>query len=105
MSKLRAILKPEDHARAGRLVLCWLDGNKASADLVLAEADLEPGGLAGLLFALADFNSTLLLMLSGTVENAKQAVELAVQSYLDAEIGNEPEDLGEQPGPEDLPLV
>jgi hypothetical protein len=105
VSKLQAVLKPEDHTRAGRLLLCWLNGDKAGADLVLAEADAVAGGVAGLLFAVSDFNSTLLLLPTGNEANAREAVELTVKSYLDAEAGTGPGEPDEQSDPEDLPPI
>jgi hypothetical protein len=56
---MTASTTPTDQARAVRLQLAWIDGDKYAFDVVLAEADYDPAGVAGLLFALVDFTTRL----------------------------------------------
>lgn len=59
MPRLAANTTPVDHARALRLQLAWIDGDKYAMDVVLAEAMADPAGVPGLLFALTDFATAL----------------------------------------------
>lgn len=56
---LRADVTKADQARATRLVLAWRTDDVENLNLVLAEADRQPGGVAALIFALAGFASGL----------------------------------------------
>lgn len=55
---LKAVVTRSDMARVGRLLLAWKAGGKPNADLVLAEADATPGGVAALIFALVGLQLT-----------------------------------------------
>lgn len=65
----------EDHVRAARLLLAHRSGDKDMFDLVLGEANEAPGGVAGLIFALALFCSELIDMRGGGSEDLFQAVQ------------------------------
>lgn len=57
--RLTATTTPTDQARATRLQLAWIDGDKYALDVVLAEAMADPAGVPGLLFALVEFTTAL----------------------------------------------
>lgn len=59
MTHLTATFTPEDQARAIRLLIAWLDGDRFAFDVVLTEAMDDPTGTPGLLFALTDFTARL----------------------------------------------
>lgn len=65
----------EDHIRAARLLLAHRSGDKDMFDLVLGEADEAPGGLAGLIFALALFCSDLVDLKGGGSEDLFKALQ------------------------------
>lgn len=56
---LRATTSPADEARAVRLVLAWLAGDRLALDVVMTEAMNEPTGPPALLFAMADLTASV----------------------------------------------
>jgi hypothetical protein len=57
--RLTANTTPTDQARAVRLQLAWIGGDKYALDHVLQEVMDDPTGVPGLLFALTDFTTRL----------------------------------------------
>jgi hypothetical protein len=80
MSRLTADLEPLDHQRAGRAILAWLTGDQVALNTALDEADDEPRGLPGLLFALLETTCGFALALTGGDRNA--AIEQIRRSLL-----------------------
>lgn len=62
---MRADVSKADQARAIRLVLAWRTDDVENLNLVLAEADRQPGGVAALVFALTGFASGLVDVVPG----------------------------------------
>lgn len=56
---MRAEVSKADQARAIRLILAWRTDDVENLNLVLAESDSQPGGVAALIFALGGFASGL----------------------------------------------
>lgn len=59
MKHLTANVTGDDKARASRIVIAWLDGDRLAFDTVLDECMALPTGTPGLLFALTDFTARL----------------------------------------------
>ena len=59
MKHLTANTTPADRARATRLLLAWLAGDKYALNVVLDEVMADPTGTPGLIFALTDFTARL----------------------------------------------
>jgi hypothetical protein len=57
--RLTANTTATDQARAVRLQLAWIDGDKYAMDFVLTEVMDDPTGVPGLLFSLIDFTTRL----------------------------------------------
>ncbi|MFQ6172561.1 hypothetical protein ACK8HX_13210 [Oryzobacter sp. R7] len=52
MPKTTPTLRPVDTQRGARLLIAWLDGDELAVAYVLDEANRDPAGTAGLLFAI-----------------------------------------------------
>lgn len=74
----KAITRPLDQQRAGRLVLAWLRSDKLAIEAVLHDAMRDPVGTPGLLFSM----TTLAAELAVTVApgDAEQQIERALLS-------------------------
>lgn len=80
--KLIADVEPTDRARAARLTLAWLRGDKAAMEFVLDEANAEPAGLASLIFALTDYSTNLTEVLAPN--DAEEQLERSILRQLNA---------------------
>lgn len=59
MAHLKATSTLTDQARAVRLQLAWIEGDKYALDLVLDEVMADPVGTPGVLFSLLAFTTKL----------------------------------------------
>jgi hypothetical protein len=57
--RLTATTTPTDDARAHRLQLAWMTGDRLAFDTVLGEVMADPSGVPGVLFSLVDFTTRL----------------------------------------------
>ncbi len=80
MPGLTADLTPIDHARAGRLVLAWLRGDKEALDYLVEQVANEPAGTPALLFAPTACAALLTQTLAPL--NAEQQLEAGIARRL-----------------------
>ena len=74
MTRLTPTLRPDDTTRAARLLIGWLDGDQLAVQVVLAEANRDPQGTPGLLFAIT--HTTALLAEHAAAEGTTPADNL-----------------------------
>jgi hypothetical protein len=83
-----ANLRPIDQARAGRLLLGWLRGDKLAIDTAVNEAAHDPIGTPGILFAMTTLSAELAVLIAP--DNAEQQIEQALRRIA----GDHPQDGG-----------
>lgn len=83
MSRVEFELAVKDHARAARLMLATIKGDREAVAQVLDEvtAEQERGAVNALMFALADFGVRVVSAVSG--DKAQEQLEASLLSLLD----------------------